>query len=483
MNGSATDKMMTVLLCTTLYRRDDPSQSLQAVTFEMGDVEASEGESLIENLQLQGSSSSEVVNGEQLADETAVHNNFLVLCGCVSVAMATVLMLISLASSVFAQNAELGNLAGFSLWWTFMLCGFLVSATMTATLGPKRCIMIGLFSQCVFAASFIVAAGGASYNPDHDNSVWRGVLVVVGHIVSGFGSSLLWAAQGKYMQLSAVLLAERTGSSSTDGSLLLSLTFALCFLGCEFSTKLASALIPMDNHPLFYSIFTVTAFLATVGSSALVDLHSRWPSAEAEEIELVEGALMAYRLLAREPWRVLSVCWLPLTFGLCTIILNYDGDQKMVTDGPWGMQSIGYATSTLVGAAFASVCVMRQLTQTHETKVASIIAACACFGLWASILLIMGFKGLRCPACLLCMYGLFGIARGVYESSLRSVVSDLFPDDGEAAFSLLTTANGFAAACALLLRQFSPWRVSVSLAIALAGASAAQVARLYLKGQ
>lgn len=447
----------------------------------MGELEAAEGESLIENLQSQSSSSSEVVNGEQLPDETAVHNNFLVLCGCFSVAMATVLMLISLASSVFAQNAELGNLAGFSLWWTFMLCGFFVSATMTATLGPKRCIMIGLFSQCVFAASFIVAGGGAS-NTDHD-SVWRGVLVVVGHIVSGFGSSLLWAAQGKYMQLSTVVLAERSGGSSTDGgSLRLSLTFALCFLGCEFSTKLASALIPMDNHPLFYSIFTITAFLATVGSSALVDLHSRWPSTEAEEMELEEGALMAYRLLAREPWGVLSVCWLPLTFGLCTIILNYDGDQKMVTDGPWGMQSIGYATSTLVGAAFVSVCVMRQLAQTHETKVASIITACACFGLWASILLIMGFKALRYPAYLLCMYSLFGIARGVYESSLRSVVSDLFPDDGEAAFSLLTTANGFAAACALLLRQFSPWRVSVSLAIALAGASAVQVARLYRKG-
>ena len=111
----------------------------------------------------------------------------------------------NLASQVL-DNLGFGNMGFYSLgvlYFTFSFCCFIATPIVNKC-GERFAMTMGALCYTTYTASFILASAPGKY-PDQADSLWlfnRNLIkavILIAAAINGFGASILWVAQGKYL--------------------------------------------------------------------------------------------------------------------------------------------------------------------------------------------------------------------------------------------------------------------------------------------
>ena len=165
-----------------------------------------------------------------------------------------------LASKVLEDN-DFGNLGFYSLgvlYIAFAVCSF-ISSKVVAKCGEKLALVGGSLTYSLYIATFILSSYRGE-NPDLDawylNKTFIIVLIYVTAVLNGFGASILWLAQGKYVAFCA--------SDSNKG--LFNGTFWAIFMSSNIVGYLMSAFVigAVNNLSVFYMVMTVVCICSSL---------------------------------------------------------------------------------------------------------------------------------------------------------------------------------------------------------------------------
>ena len=379
-------------------------------------------------------------------------NNFYLMSALFSISHGSVTALIGMTSSVYLCVPWLANLSGIAYWGCFSVSALAISTPVVIEYGAKRCLFYGLLLNCLFAGSFLVIdASECSTGALSSIGTDRATINVLAAALAGTGAGLMWTAQGKYFQHSAALFAQQTNVPAMDATMMFAGIFSGILLGFEFLMKLLTSLLQVTSHLYFISFFLV-GVAASLASLQIADLEVPTVKPVQKWYTILH---LAVDLFSRDV-NVRLLTPFPLVFGFAVIYMNFDMNQRVITDGPvsmgLGLQAVGYAQCILVGSAAIGT----QIIGRVFGKQASLVLAFTSLGLWASAPLICGFEPLQNWIAVIPLYVLFGIMRSIYETSHKAVFADFFPEEGEAAFAVLSFAMGTAATTAFVLRQLLP---------------------------
>jgi len=401
--------------------------------------------------------------------------NFILMSFSFAVCFGTVTALVSFASSVFACEPSLANMTGAAMWGCFSLSGLFISKPVVNMLGAKLGMALGLTLNCVNAGMFAVAHATVGENHAQDDKAckidaWVMTSMILSSAMAGTGCGIMWTAQGKFFQLSALLYSKQTGKGMQEVLNQFTGIFSGCLLGSEFVIKLLLSLIPLEGPSAWVSM-TILACVSTIGMGCITDLYTD----EDKATTWYSRVTAASRFLCSDR-RIWMALMFPMTFGFGTAYSAYSINKGIVTDGP-GIEYLGYTMCIMVGAA---VVVSQFYTQCHGNTKHGVRAFFVILVLWAMTVAIAGYSNLRSWPAIVLVVVLFGTARGLYESAGRAWLAEYFPSNIESAFALWSFMNGAATSLALLARQFLPeW--SNAAGIAVAGVAGVLLCEAYLQ--
>lgn len=152
-----------------------------------------------------------------------------------------------------------GNFGFYSLavlYLTFSLCCFVATAIVNRC-GERVCMVGGALCYTMYNGCFILAAAPGQY-PNNDSPFFSAgfikFFILISAALCGFGASILWVAQGRYISRIA-----NNDNKGTYNSI-----FWAFFMSTQIIGALLGALILENTNPFtFYSIMTSICFLAS----------------------------------------------------------------------------------------------------------------------------------------------------------------------------------------------------------------------------
>jgi hypothetical protein len=159
---------------------------------------------------------------------------------------------------VLAENG-FGNLGFYSMGVSFFsvaVCSF-ISSNVVTKCGDRLALVGGSLTNSLYAATFILSS---YYGDNPDLHAWYLktfliVIVYVAAVLNGFGASIIWLAQGKYV----AQCASDSNKGLFNGTFWAILMFSN-IVGCLMSAFLIGS---VKNLSVFFSIMTIIMVLAS----------------------------------------------------------------------------------------------------------------------------------------------------------------------------------------------------------------------------
>lgn len=152
----------------------------------------------------------------------------------------------------------MGNVSLAALYFMFSFCSFLATAIVNKC-GERFCMTVGAMCYTLYTAAFIVASAPKQYPSAADSwALSDGFIkfvIIICAMACGFGASILWVAQGRY--ISRVANNENKGTYNS--------IFWAFFMSTQLIGPLFAALVlkNIDTFP-FYCIMTAICFFAAL---------------------------------------------------------------------------------------------------------------------------------------------------------------------------------------------------------------------------
>jgi len=316
-----------------------------------------------------------------------------------------------------------------------MLSSLVLGAPVVGAAGAKSGLMLAMTCSVGLVMMFAMAVSL------HPGSSEQWTCYVLGAILGGSGSGVLWTAQGAFFASTSALVGASEGISNEQATSDLSGQFAAVLLTFEIASRFLASLLqgtflhwelfePLMSPGAIFLLFASVAMLTVVGMSlfviAPIDAQNANGGKQASVIQNIAKVFDMW--FSPEIW---CLSFTNLTFGFCAGYMNgvVNGSFAKLSSA-FGAARLGslLATTSVVAAVAAPVCGF--LSQ-HAGKGLTISIGAASFAaIPASILLATpdernGYWG----AALISLYVLQGIARAVYESTNKAVFADFFPGD------------------------------------------------------
>lgn len=338
------------------------------------------------------------------------------------------------ASTLLDRNAGYAGSALFNLFRA--LSALFASVPVVMIIGQQKGLSLGMLLSSVSVAfsAFSVWAPMGSWLQ------WATFLP--GSCVGGIAGSILWTAQGGYLDRSVSVLVEATREDRRDAVSWHTATFAVHYLVFEAACKLLSALaLKCRLEPwLVFMVGLALAGASTIACTVfLLDL-GRAP--EAGTAATTNKLLKAMELWPDPTLWCLSLT--NLTFGFAAAYMNGHVNAAY-TKPQLGAHYVGiFATVTaLVAAAVSYAC--GAAVNTLGSKVPVMLFGSLCFMAIPALSLLTGFSGWG--TWLVVPFILQGCGRAVYESTNKAVFVDFYPGakaEGAFANTIVQTCIAFA---------------------------------------
>ena len=100
---------------------------------------------------------------------------------------------------------DLGNLGFYSLAVLYCVFGFssFVATPIVNKCGERLSMFAGALCYTFYIASFILAATPTQYPDTNMSKTFISAVILIAAAINGFGASILWVAQGKYISMCA----------------------------------------------------------------------------------------------------------------------------------------------------------------------------------------------------------------------------------------------------------------------------------------
>ena len=360
---------------------------------------------------------------------------------------------------------------------------FLAVATLRC-LGALRVTFIGLMCTCAYTLAYLILI-----HCDSGTGSGGLAVVVVGSVVGGVGSGLLWPAQGAFFAGSVRVAAACQGptiAERREATAHFAGRFAGIYLGFEFVFKIGASLLLIYGGPSITAANTtllVTYFIAAAVAALLLILFiSDVPSPPDASTAPSDGAgaprpcgdsLAALTLLYDEPVARLLA---PYTIAFGLEVALYTGILNSELVGVvFGSGYIGFLTgaTVLVGALCSFA-----IPKVGISKGGVLAVGAGAYVLSSVIVAVLlslddlaaasagAYRGWLYFLVVL-VYALAGVGRAVFESSNRGLALDVLPERSTAAFANIVLQNALATGTALIVFPYLPygWSVGVTMAV------------------
>ena len=326
------------------------------------------------------------------------------------------------------------------------------------------------------AASYVTSFFLATVLVDMNKEwVWlQSLVAIVGALVGGVGSSILWVSQGTYFSCASQLFASKEGMMVEDITSKFGGNFAFIFLVFEVIFRLLSTLLieaaGMSWKVIFglYSLFSILPVIFMMNVLDLERQHnqynllqsgdgSRDNESEDDSDTQIHKASAALDLLKRDP-KAKYLTPVNILFGLSTSfgmsVLNGEVIQKVLVD-PNSTYVGLYTAITSTVAAGASL-LFGRLESIHNSRFHCGKETVLTIGAISYFLIALQFLAFPDGSywnriTLISIYVLLGIGRSTYEGTLRAIFADFFPSDKEGAFGIIILFSGSASTIGYIL--------------------------------
>lgn len=418
-------------------------------------------------------------------DGSAWRRNFGRMSLAFALCQATVTTPIGFATSLL--DPAVGQIGTGVLMLGSMFSSLLLGAPIVSSIGAKAGLLVAMTCSTSYAMLFALA----TFQEPSSGAQWAAY--VLGAILSGCGSGILWTAQGAFFVDTSALVAKCEGKSPEQVTASLSGRFASVLLVLEITLKLSASLLqgtflqwklsrPLVSLGTMFFLFAcvAAATIAAMGILVTAPIKPESDSCSGTKVSVVQKVTAAFRLWSSpEIW---CLSFTNLTFGFCAGYMNGFVNGAFTKPSPtFGAGSLGtlLATTSFVASATAALC--GALSQ-RTGKGLTISLGAACFAaIPVSVLLFTpseanGYWG----ASLISLYVLQGMGRAVYESTNKAVFADFFPGEKSAgAFANCMMQNSVAFFASFILqssledKSVLAWIVLILAALTLPGYLAA----------
>jgi hypothetical protein len=318
---------------------------------------------------------------------------------------------------------------------TYTLTSLIGAAYLVGTFGPRNILLFSSFLYVMGAVTLAVATGV------HNQDAVLG-LIITGSFFRGLASSSGWVAQGVYFATCAERYAKATGSETSATNSRLASYFATSRMVCLGLTYLVSSML------LQFTSMTDTGLFIFFGTTTLLSsliMYVSLPDLPPEDVKLDSSQtshVMSERVLPVLIMTVsdlVSICISPIiiTYGFTRIFVGVIVNDR-VAAASFSTYIIGYLNVlyTVTGALVA-IPMANYLTISAGVAVGSaayiMLAICFC---------LFSYNQLGHSDNIWLLYVLYGIGRTSFESTVKAIYADLYPQKRAVAFAQLSFICG-----------------------------------------
>jgi len=302
------------------------------------------------------------------------------------------------------------------LYVSTCLSSLFVSVPIILTMGQRGGLFLAMMLYSVYVGCFALA----TVMPMGSLGQW--LVFLPASCVGGMAASLLWTAQGGYLDRSVRATMEATQKDRQSITSKHATVFAVYYLVLEVVFKLASSIALRNEwRPwVIFSVCLIVGIASALGTFTLRDLSSADTGAAKPRFA---GKVLAAVGLWSDP-AIWCLAFTNLAFGCSAAFMNGYVNATF-TEPQLGAEYVGYfATSTaLVAALFSKL--FGAASARLGRKGPFLLIGSLCFAAIPALVLSCGLDGWG--VWLFVPYVLQGCGRAVYESTNRGVFADFFP--------------------------------------------------------
>jgi len=375
--------------------------------------------------------------------------NFLLLSVLYAISHSTFLTFMGVATSEFG---DLGARSNGIVFFTYGLSAVMGATYVVKTYGARNSLLIGFNIANIYLSCITVASMGVL------SPLLKGPVVIFGSVAGGVALGIAWTAQGAYFARAA---REYTSIPSNNTilpheatSMFAAIFSFAVFLGEAFFRILPTFLVEQYHvsWTIIFGSYTVCSVIAAFG---YVYVHEYQPT--EEELEHLHDsaftkATAAWRLFWEDD-KMKYMTGLNAIYGfMSAFMLSFVNGEVVRQSFPQHDTSSTVSILLTVTSAVAALTSLIVDDVSHYIGKGLVVVSGICAYYIIVFLFVIhpelnnwGWSGL------IPIFVLNGVARSVFESTLRSEFADFFPYEPEGAFANIPFQNGLFAAVGFFL--------------------------------
>jgi hypothetical protein len=360
--------------------------------------------------------------------------DFTIFSLCFSLCHAAVMACVAYSSSEFSDT--ISTISNGSLYLCNAFSAFFIAGDFVYYAGPKFSMTIGLIGNCIFVLGFLISTLRPS-------TVW--FIFIPSSIIGGLASGLQWTAQGKYYSVASIYYSEEEHLSLALCNKKFAAIFATIYLLLEVVFKMIATglflLFPGRRGKLVvFTIYTIFAGLATFLITGVSDLNIPFSKTHLFNDFTIKKSIQSCINFLSEDDLFLYLAYFQLGTGLTlSYVTSYVYGIIIGESDSLGESYIGILSALVVVIA-ALVSMTSTLFVQFFGKSLHILLAGVSVCFLGLLLLFYSNSQLGTWSKIIPYLLLEGLSLGVWESTNKAVIADLYGSDeikSSSAFAML----------------------------------------------
>ncbi len=351
----------------------------------------------------------------------------------------------AVTSCLAYASTELGDLLGsYSsgiLFVCFAITSFFLAKPVVSMIGPKNGLIIGVIGYSVYVVGFVLSIIFIYLSNDLE---W--ITTVISALIGGFAGGLLWTAQGRIFSRHSKLYGEVNRLPVTNVTSNFAGLFALIFLGTEMALKLVATVIflvlPSGAPFIVFFLYTAIAVVSCFSITMLNDLDDKgtW---DISYVAISAHVGAAAKLVYKDKRMALIVPF-QLAFGFTSSFVPYYVFGTVIADSPnLGETYIGLLSAIIVFIGAITSIPASYLSNLYG-KLVVVIVGGFCFAAAGFAFFLTSDESLGTWSYIIPLVVIYGIGRGVWESTNKAAIADFFVESPDLVTSAYASTAFFA---------------------------------------